>query len=132
MPLMTFPSETFTGTSLFLDPPASDLVILYSLAISCFCAAFPASSASFSMNAFLSAQALFLTSLSRSEYVVCSCSFKRCDLASSGLLLFLSSLVSSFPCVQCFSCWPGTDNGGVQVSEIKKKTLESLRPMLKH
>lgn len=58
--------------TLFLNAPATDLVILFSVMISCFCAA---SSASSSL-------ALFLTSRSRSEYVVCSFFFKRCDLSS--------------------------------------------------
>ena len=74
----TFPSTSFTGISLFLKPPVSVLVILYSVAMFCVCAAASASSARFSMKALLSALVfLLLTSLSSSEYLLCSCSFSR-------------------------------------------------------
>ena len=70
-------------------PPASALVI-YSVAIFCIGAAVSASSARLSMNALLSDFACLFTSLSRIEYLVCSCSFTRCDLFVYLLLCFLS------------------------------------------
>ena len=79
--VITTPSASFMGMSLFLKPPASTLVILYSVAICCICAAVSASSARFSMNA------------SRIEYLICSCSFIRCDLVS--LIFFFVSFLSS-------------------------------------
>ena len=94
--VITTPSASFIGMSKFLKPPANALVILYSVAIIyyvCICAADSASSASFSMNALLSAFVFLFTSLSRIEYLVCSCSFIRCDLVS--FIFFLVSFLSS-------------------------------------
>ena len=64
-----------------------------------------ASWASFSMNAFLFALALFLTSRSSSEYVFCSCFLKLCDLVSCAffknifrlsIVFHVSSVIQSF------------------------------------
>ena len=88
------PSAFFTGMSQFLKPQASALVILYyNVAIFCICGAVSASPATFSMNALLSAFAFLFTSLFRVEYLVCSCSFIRCDLVS--LIFFFVSFLSS-------------------------------------
>ena len=81
------------GMSLFLKLPASALVNLCSIAICCICAAVSASSARLSLSALLSAFVFLFTSLSRIEYLVCSCSFLRCDLAS--LIFFFVSFLSS-------------------------------------
>ena len=91
--VITTPSAYFIGMSQFLKPPAYALVILYNVAIFCICAAVSASSARFSMNALLSAFVFLFTSLSRVEYLVCSCSFIRCDLVS--LIFFFVSFLSS-------------------------------------
>ena len=63
--------------------------------MSCFEAAASASSAIFSIYAFLSALALFFTSLSSALYNVCSCAFCLCDLVVR-IFFFFSFLSSIF------------------------------------
>ena len=58
--------------SQFLKPPANALVISYSVAIFCICAAVSASSIRFSMNALLFAFVFLFNPLSRVEYLTCS------------------------------------------------------------
>ena len=93
---MCFPS----GISLFLKPPVSVLVILYSVAMFCVCAAASASSARFSMKTLLSALVFLLTSLSSSEYLLCIYSAAVPSVVeiwrrlASFLLLFFHQLLS--------------------------------------
>ena len=68
--VITTPSAYFIGMSQFLKPPANALVILYSIAIFCICAAVSALSARFSTNVLLSAFVFLFTSLSIFEYLV--------------------------------------------------------------
>ena len=108
MPLMTFPSESFTGTSLItLKPttkPGFGYLILYGHVL--FLCGFFSFTSKFlhECSAFLFALAPFLTSRSSSEYVVCSCFFKRCDLSSCvsfnfprlSIVFHVSSVIQSF------------------------------------
>ena len=93
---ITTPSASFIEMSQVLKPPASALIILYFEAICCICAAVSASSARFSMNALLSAFVFLFTSLSRVKYLVCSCSFIRCDLVP--FIFFFVYFLSSIFC----------------------------------
>ena len=91
-----------TGTSLFLKPLFSILLILYRVFRSCLPAASSASSASLSTNFLLSSLVIFFTSRSNSKYFLLSWS-RTCsdwvELICCLTPLLVSIFSQVFPCI---------------------------------